>query len=254
MSSAYILSDLTWLEAKEAFAKAELAIIPIGAFEQHGPFMTFQVDTARAYGFGKLLAERLYPRVILAPPIPFGISQHHMKFPGTITLEHDTFHAVIRDVVRSLMAHGMKQFFLVNGHGGNNPSLEVMIVRLRHELGVQVAVAHPTTMGAEVTKDRPKAALGIHCGEGETSQAMYLAPHVVRPERIVQGAVRGFPYKNLGKSSGIVYPSTWDELTENGALGDATEASAELGKQIIDAALIKASEFLIDFMDKNAKT
>jgi creatinine amidohydrolase len=66
--------------------------------------------------------------------------------------------------------------------------------------------------------------------------------------------VRGYPYKNLSKSSGIVYPSTWDELTENGALGDATEASAELGKQIIDAALIKASEFLIDFMDKNAKT
>ncbi len=254
MPNAYILSDMTWLEAKEAFATAELALIPIGSFEQHAPFMTFEVDWARAHAFGKLLAERMYPRVILAPPIMFGISHHHMNFPGTITLEHDTFHAVIRDVVRSLKTHGVQQFLLVNGHGGNNPSLEVMLVRLRHELGIQIAAANISAMGSEVTKSRPKPAwLDGHCGEGETSQAMYLAPHVVRPERIVPGTVRGYPYKHLTRSGGIKYPSNWDELTDNGALGDATSASAELGKQIIDAALIQASEFLVDFMDKNAK-
>jgi creatinine amidohydrolase len=254
MPNAHILSDMTWLEAKEAFAQAELAIIPIGSFEQHAPYMTFEVDSARAYGFAKLLGERLYPRVIVAPPITFGISHHHMKFPGTITLEHDTFFAVIRDVVRGLMAHGIKQFFLANGHGGNNPSLEVMIVRLRHELGIKIAYAFISATGSEVTRNRSKTvALDGHCGEGETSQAMYLAPHVVRPERIVRGTVKGHPYKHLGRSTGIVYPSNWEELTENGALGDATNASAELGKQIIDAALIKTSEFLSDFIDKNAK-
>lgn len=254
MPNAFILSAMTWPEAKEAFATAELALIPVGSFEQHAPFMTFEVDSARADSFGKLLAERMYPRVILAPPITFGISHHHMNFPGTITLEHDTFHAVIRDVVCSLQAHGIKQFLLINGHGGNNPSLEVMLVRLRHELGIKIAVANISAMGSEVTKNRPKSAvLDGHCGEGETSQAMYLAPHVVRAERIVPGAVRGFPYKHLTRSGGIKYPANWDELTENGGLGDATKASAELGKQIIDAALAQASEFLVDFMDKNAK-
>lgn len=254
MSNAYILSDMTWPEAKEAFAKAELAIIPVGAFEQHGPFMTFEVDSARAYGFGKLLAEQLYPRVILAPPITFGISHHHMNFPGTITLEHDTFHAVIRDVVRSLMHHGIQQFFLVNGHGGNNPSLEVMIVRLRHELGIQIAYSFISAGGNPITKNRPKTAIiDGHCGEGETSQSMYLAPHVVRPERIVAGTVHGYPYKHLTRTGGIKYATNWEELTDNGALGDATTASAELGKQIINAALLQDSEFLVDFMDKNAK-
>ncbi len=253
MSNAYILSDMTWLEAKEAFVKAELAVIPVGSFEQHAPYMTFEVDSARAYGFAKLLGEKLYPRVIVAPPITFGISHHHMKFPGTITLEHDTFFAVIRDVVRSLMKHGIKQFFLTNGHGGNNPSLEVMIVRLRHELGIKVAYAFISATGGEVTRNRSKTvSVDGHCGEGETSQAMYLAPHVVRPERIVPGTVKGYPYKHLGRSTGIAYPSNWEELTENGALGDATAASAELGKQVIDAAQIKTSEFLVDFMDKNA--
>ena len=252
MSDAYILSEMTWPEMKEALSKIELAIVPIGAFEQHGPFMTFPVDSERANGFGKILAQRLYPRVVLAPSINFGISHHHLNFPGTITLRHETFHSVIYDVVWSLLQHGIKQFFLVNGHGGNNPSLEVMIVRLRHELGVKVAVAQISAMGSEVTKNRP-AGLGGHCGEGETSQAMYLAPHVVRPERIVPGAIKAPPYKHLSKNSGINFPSNWDELTANGGLGNATEASSELGRQIIDSALKTASEFLVDFMDKNAQ-
>ncbi|CAG0949185.1 partial Creatinine amidohydrolase, partial [Anaerolineae bacterium] len=66
MTNTLILSEMTWEDAKHALARAELAIIPTGSFEQHGPHMTFEVDTARAVAFGKLLAERLYPRVILA--------------------------------------------------------------------------------------------------------------------------------------------------------------------------------------------
>src|SRR5512136_861403 len=119
MPNVFILSEMTWQDAKDAFAHAELAIIPTGSFEQHGPHMTFEVDTARAHGFGRLLAERMYPRVILAPPISFGVSYHHMKFPGTITLRADTFQAVVYDIVWSLREHGIKQFYIVNGHGGN---------------------------------------------------------------------------------------------------------------------------------------
>ena len=136
MSPAFILPEMTWPEAKDAFDKAELAIIPVGSFEQHSPYMTFTVDSERAYAFSKLLAARLYPRVLVAPPITFGISHHHMNFPGTITLRHETLDAMIYDIVWSLREHGIRQFFLVNGHGGNAPSLNVMIVRLRHELAV----------------------------------------------------------------------------------------------------------------------
>jgi len=253
MSNAYILPDMTWVEAKAAFAQAELVLIPVGSFEQHAPYMTFEVDSARAYAFTKLLGARLYPRVIVAPPITFGISHHHMDFPGTITLRHDTFHAIIYDVVASLRAHGIQQFVLVNGHGGNDPALGEMIVRLRSEQGLRVAWLSPTSLAGEVNKARMKPENLGHCGQGETSQAMYLAPHVVRPERIVPGTVKGYPYKWVGKGNGVNFPYTWKEITDNGALGDATNASADLGREIIDAALVKAGEFLIDFMDKNAK-
>ncbi len=245
---------MTWQDAKDALARAELAIIPTGSFEQHGPHMTFEVDSARAYAFGKLLAERLYPRVVLAPPIAFGVSYHHMAFPGTITLRPDTFQSIVYDVVWSLREHGIQQFLLVNGHGGNKPSLDVTAVRLRHELGVRVAWSSFTMLASEVKKARVKSEVTGHACEGETSQALYLAPHVVKRERITRGATKGYPYKLLGKgnNSGIVVPFTFDEITDNGALGDATLASAELGKELIDAALGKAVEFLTDFMDKNA--
>lgn len=253
MTKTLILSEMTWEDAKHALERAELAIIPTGSFEQHGPHMTFEVDTARAVAFGKLLAERLYPRVILAPPIAMGVSYHHMGFPGTITLRAETFQAIIYDIVWSLRQHGIQQFFFVNGHGGNKPSLGVMDVRLRHELGVRVAWSSFTSLAADVKRGRIKSPVTGHACEGETSQALYLAPHVVKHERIVPGAVKGYPYKFLGKgnNSSIVVPYTFAEITDNGALGDSTVATAEFGKEIIDAALSKATEFLIDFMDKN---
>ncbi len=97
------------------------------------------MDTSRAYGFGKLLAARMYPQAVLAPPINLGVSYHHMNFPGTITLRTETLMAVIYDVVWSLKQHGIEKFLILNGHGGNIPSLGVVIVKLREELGVKIA-------------------------------------------------------------------------------------------------------------------
>ncbi len=256
MSKAYVLSEMTWPEAQEALQRVELAIIPAGSFEQHGPHMTFEVDTARATAFGRLLAERLYPRVLLAPAATLGVSYHHLKFPGTLTLRPETFQAVLYDMVWSLREHGLRQYYLVNGHGGNKPSLDVLIVRLRHELGVHVAWSSFTALAAEVTKKRVKSEMTGHACEGETSQALYLAPQVVKRERITRGATKGYPFKYLGKGNNGRFhvPYTFDEITDNGALGDATLASAELGEEIIAAALAQAVDFLTDFMDQNAKT
>lgn len=255
MTDAFILSEMTWEDARTALTRAELAIIPVGSFEQHGPHMTFEVDTARAYGFGKLLAEKMYPRAILTPPISFGISYHHMKFPGTITLRADTFQSVVYDVVWSLREHGIRQFFIVNGHGGNKSALGVIDEKLRHELQVHIAWSSFTLLASESRKWYSETEMTGHACEGETSQVMYLAPHIVKRDRISNGQVKGYPYKFLGKgnNSSIQVPYTFDEITMNGSLGDATKATAEHGQAIIAEALDKAVEFLKDFMDKNSQ-
>ena len=247
-NKAYILPEMTWPEAKEALAQAKLALIPVGSFEQYGPHGTLETDTGRAYGFGKLLAARMYPQAVLAPPINLGVSYHHMNFPGTITLRPETFMAVIFDVVWSLKQHGIEKFLILNGHGGNIPSLGVVIVKLREELGVKVAWTGFTSLAREVLQERIKSESIGHACEGEISQAMVLAPHTVRQEALTSGEFRGYPYRHLGEGFDLAYPYHFDEITANGALGDATRASEELGWEIVEAALDRVIEFLQDFM------
>jgi creatinine amidohydrolase len=245
---AHILSEMTWPQAKEALAEAEVALVPVGSFEQHGPHGTFEIDTGRAYGFGKRLAARMYPQAILAPPINVGVSYHHMSFPGTITLQPETFVAVVCDVVRSLHRHGLARFLILNGHGGNIPALGIAIVKLREELGVQVAWTSFTSLGRDVIRARVLSDSKGHACEGEISQALYLAPHTVRREMLAPGEFKGYPYRHLDKGFHLSYAYRFDEITANGALGDATQASEELGRDIIEAALEKAVDFLEDFI------
>ena len=245
---ALILPEMTWPEAKEALAQAKVGLVPVGSFEQHGPHGTFEVDTGRAYGFGKLLAARLYPQAILAPPINMGVSYHHLNFPGTITLRSETFMSVVYDVVWSLKQHGLVKFLLLNGHGGNIPALGVLIVKLREELGAKVAWTSFTSLAREVLGERVRSESSGHACEGEISQALYLAPHTVRQEALTAGEFKGYPCRHLGQGLSLGYAYRFDEITANGALGDATLASEELGREIVDAALQRAVEFLEDFI------
>ena len=253
-NKAHILPEMTWPEAKEALAQAEVALIPVGSFEQHGPHGTFEVDTGRAYGFGKLLAARMYPQAVLSQVVNIGVSYHHMNFPGTITLRPETFIAVVYDVVWSLKQHGIEKFLILNGHGGNIPSLGVVIVKLREELGIKVAWTSFTSLAKEVLQERVKSESKGHSCEGEMSQAMILAPHTVRQEALTPGEFKGYPYRHLGKGFNLAYHYRFDEITANGALGDATQASEELGRDIVEAALNYAVEFLQDFIAGSRET
>ena len=247
-NQAFILPEMTWPEAREALVTARVALMPVGSFEQHGPNGTFEVDTGRAYAFGRLLAARTYPDTILAPAINLGVSYHHMNFPGTISLRPETFMAAVYDVVWSLHQHGLERFLILNGHGGNVPSLGVTIVKLREELGVKAAWTSFTSLGREVIKEQVASEPAGHACEGEISQAMFLAPHTVRRESLAPGEFKGYPYRNLGQGYNLAYAYRFDEITANGALGDATQASEELGWAIVETALEKAVELAEDLI------
>jgi creatinine amidohydrolase len=239
---------MTWPEARAVLAQVEAALVPVGSFEQHGPHGTFELDTGRAYGFGRLLATRMFPRVVLAPTVTIGVSYHHMNFPGTVTLRPETFIDVVYDVVWSLAQHGIDKFLILNGHGGNIPALGVLIVKLKQELGVKVAWTSFTSLGREVTQEKVTSESSGHSCEGEISQALYLAPHTVREDELVPGEFKGYPYRLLGEGYNLSYAYAFDEITANGALGDATKASVELGQEIVEAALDNAAAFLTDFI------
>jgi creatinine amidohydrolase len=225
-------------------------LIATGSTEQHGPNLALQADTAQAHAFATKLAARFYPRVLLAPPLHVGISDHHMHFPGSLTLRPETLYAFLHDVIESLQHHGLKKFVLVNGHGGNAATLGMSLVRLKRELGVEVAHLDFYTLAPEVAQDYVVSEVWGHACEIEVSMSMYLAPHIVKTEQLAKGEVKGYPYilNPGGGGRKIGYPYSFDTITANGCLGDATQASREKGEVMINACLDRASEFLKDYV------
>ncbi len=250
MSQPVILWDLSWPELAEKLREIKVALIPVGSTEQHGPNMTFETDTARAYEFAKLLGARLGEAALVVPPVPFGVSPHHLNFPGTISLEPETFMRVCEEIVRSLRRHGIKHFFFVNGHGGNRAALTLLMGRLRKDTDVRAAWTSFTSLAGDVIRERTSSPLLGHACENEVSQGLYLAPRTVKQDQLAAGKITEWGRKHWARewSRAIEVAATFDEITSNGALGDASRASRELGEEIIRVALDRAEEFLRAFI------
>ncbi len=245
----FILTRMSWQEVQSALETVRLAILPTGSCDQHGPNMTLETDTAICYALAERLAQRLYPHALVAPLLPLGVSPHHMSFPGTITLRPETYEALLWDVITSLKSHGLSHFLLVNGHGGNVAPLNVISMKLRRELNVQVAVMFYMQLAVDVIKAGAKTTLYGHACEVETSVGLYLAPQAVKPERVV-GEVSPYahPYTDIKSEARLNYPFMFEELTANGALGDARLATFEFGQTIVETALERTLEFLQSFL------
>ena len=243
----YILEEMSWPEVKVALKTVELAIIPVGSTEQHGPNIGESADIARATEGARGLARRLYPRAILVPSFPFGVSFHHMRFPGTITVRAETFTAVLREMVASLKEHGISKFFILNGHGGNIPALGVAVWQIKEELGVKVAHAlhFPSP---EIIKQYQHSSQVGHACEIETSMAMYLTPNIAKVDALAKGEIRDRNYASGMSASPAqpVKPQYFDEITANGALGDATYASVEAGEVLAR----EVEDRLMDFLER----
>lgn len=244
------LAHMTSPEAAAALARAEVVLIPVGATEQHGPHLTLQTDTAIAHRLAVLLARRLYPRAIVAPPVPFGISHHHLGFAGTLTLAPETFIAVVLDLVRSLKHHGVGRFFIIDGHAGNQGALEVLMTKLRFELKVQAAYLFYFTLASDVIAQGVGSPRWGHACEVEASIALALAPELVRREALAPGELRPqrMPFVDPWQAHHLSMPQAFEEITANGALGDARQASEEFGQAIVERVIGRAQAFLEAFL------
>ena len=116
-----VLGKLTRREFRERMASGELAgcLIPVAAIEQHLEHMAMEHDWRSVSRVTRAVAKRLAPKVLVAEGLMCGISEHHMRHPGTLTLRPGTFLIALGDMIESMVRAGFRNVVVVNGHGGN---------------------------------------------------------------------------------------------------------------------------------------
>lgn len=241
MSRSPRLEQLTWEDAQEVLERAELALLPVGSTEQHGPHMSLSTDTRVAEGLCERMEAELGDLAVRCPTIAYGLSEHHAAFPGTLTLTPATFIDAVLEVVASLAGHGLTRVIVVNGHGGNLDALSIVSRRARVEHGARVASVMWSRLAADVVRDVAISDSYGHACDVETAVAMVLAPDCVDTARITA------PRERPEVDPAIAPPTAradiaigFDELTRDGVLGDPREATREVGERVVDTAVARA--------------
>jgi creatinine amidohydrolase len=241
------LAEMRWPEVRQAIdAGTRTVVAGAGSMEQHGPHLPFQTDTLLGTALAEAVAERL-GNVIVGPTIPFGVSEHHMAFPGTITLDTPTFKEVVRQYVASLAHHGFESVVIIPSHGGNFGPLGELetetggrIGRARFlpyvDLMAFLRVMEATAAREQIT---PEVA-GAHAGEAETSMVLSRQPALVDMSRAEAGFVGTFDEA----ASRTVFEQGMTALTSNGILGDARPATPERGARYIGSLADMLAEFI----------
>ncbi len=256
------LQDLTWDQAREALAAAEVALIPVGAVEQHGYHMPLGSDTFAATVVAERVAER--SGALLVPTIPYGLSDCHMAFPGTVTVRPETLAHYLYDISDSLCRHGLRRFLFINGHGHNGPAIKIVMEELKRHHHAFAASVDWWDLGFQLTKGlwsaRPEDLPPGHASEVECAALLATHPELVRMDRHqpgflgpVQGtgiAAKKSTVLRLGDLPGdLTSALNFDEITASGVVGNAAGATAEKGNAVLE----KVVDYLTRFVQELRK-
>lgn len=241
------LAERSWKKAKKIFKEYDVALIPVGATEQHGPHNPLGTDHLLAAAVAKHVGDET--GVPVTPVIPVGISEHHRQFTGTLWVPPNVFKDYMLAIALSVVTYGTTKIVFVNGHGGNTSALLEVCQKLRREFNVFGCIIHSYPSG-----------LNGHAGAGETSQNLFFHRHLVKMEEAVdteQNTMLGpFEMTGFNRIGPAMFP--WDtiDLTNTGVLGsagtkvEATKASIEMGKQLMEPHLME----LVQFVEQMKKT
>ncbi len=247
-TSEYRYNRLTWPEMNEAIAAQKVVILPTGSTEQHGPHLPLDVDVFLAESVCLEVGRRAADRVLVLPPISYGLNRHHIDFPGTIHIEPEVFISFCLNITKSVAYHGFEKILLVNGHGSNTPLIDLVARRTVLETNSLCAAVTYVTLAIEAFNEVKETEVLAHADEFETSLYLHLAPERVQMDKATKDDdVRG---EHMSSDSMYTFPvrfnDYWGRWTEIGIHGDATKASAEKGSVVFEAAV----ERLVGIVDE----
>jgi len=251
------LWELRWSEVAALDRDSTLIIQPTGAVEQHGHHLPLDTDIHDATEIAYRLAERANATdigtVLVAPPVWWGTSPHHLAYPGTISLRMETLSDLLVDIVASLRRHGFYRVIFLNGHGGNAGVLAATALRISEEVGISPAVVSYWTLIPDVLREIGESERGGmgHACEMETSLQLHLRRDGVDMSQVVADMPRkltSYSHIDFRSPGSVMLPWDFARDSRTGTMGDPTTATEAKGKRIADASVDRIFDLIREFM------
>ncbi len=220
-----------------------VVLIPVAACEQHSLHLPVYTDSMVAEQIGRRVHEQIPDDVLVLPVQWLGYSQHHVRYPGTVSATSETYLLMLMDMVVSMVNHGFTKILFLNSHGGNNAGLSVLLQRLMERYQEEEAEFY--TRGAWAAVDKMEEIRDRHRGSGhagETETSMILA---LRPELVHTDLLDPDREDPRTKVEGAGSYLRFDQLTAHGGNGDPTTATAEKGQCFFEVCSKEVAETVV---------
>ena len=238
-------SQLTTRDFAALDVAATVAVLPLGATEQHGPHLPLGVDTVLADGIVAASLPRLPADlpVLFLPTQQIGLSPEHARFAGTLTLSAETVIRMWKEIGAGVARAGVKKLVLFNAHGGHVGAMDIVARELRAEHGLIVYSVSWFNLplgdaGAQFGAGEHR--FGVHAGDIETSMMLALAAQQVRMAEAKNfrstSEQRAADYAILGNGKSAKLGWAMEDYNPQGAAGNAAAATAARGQAVVDAA------------------
>lgn len=244
-SRPWVLAESHWPTVREA--KYEVAILPWGATEAHNTHLPYATDVIESEGVAIAAAALAWARgarVVVLPPVPFGVNTGQLAIPFCLNLNPSTQLAILRDLVQALEPHGIRKLVILNGHGGND--FKPLLRELQPETSIFLSFVNWwTVLDARRYFTEP----GDHAGALETSAVLHFAPHLVRP-LAEAGAGRARRFRIAALRDGWAWAQRdWPSVTDDTGVGDPSGATREMGERFVADAAEKIAGYFVELAD-----
>jgi creatinine amidohydrolase len=252
----FFYSDYTWPELKEVAREKRVVILPVGSVEDHGPHLPLDTDNLFVWEICVAAARKIPEKVLVMPLISYGFEEHHMDFPGPVTIDPVHFIDYLSDVAKSIARHGFKKILIVNSHGSNASLADIAARRVTLETSALCALVNTWILGRkEIGELRESVFPGgvSHACEYETSLYLHLAEDKVQKGRIgrdIPAQKSQFIWRDLERPSPVQLMEWWSSFSKTGVCGDPTKATREKGKRIFDASVQKLVDLSCEFQHR----
>ena len=235
-----ILAEMTSPEIA-ALPRDIVVLMPVASCEQHSLHLPVFTDSMIGGEVARRVHERVPDDVLVLPVQWLGYSQHHIRYPGTISAISETHLLLMMDIVASMVGYGFKKILIQNSHGGNGANISVLLQRLMERYGdeeIEFYSRWAWAGGERLDQIRELGGAGSgHAGETETSRVRAMRPELVRTDQLDKDGER-----EGMRGPGAASYYRFDQRTRHGGVGDPRPATAEKGEALLDASADEVAE------------